>query len=101
MLVNFNKNIFSFYEMGKKHESPNAGHPITAMAIALGIKLGGDTSYFGKIKQKPFFGHGRENIKTSDVENALLMRKKIDIFVIVILLLMVNFFLIQIELRTY
>jgi len=101
MLVNFNKNIFSFYEMGKKHESPNAGHPITAMAIALGIKLGGDTSYFGKIKQKPFFGHGRENIKTSDVENALLMRKKIDIFVIVILLLMVNLFLIQIELRTY
>jgi len=85
MLVNFKKDIFSFYSMGKKHESPNAGHPITAMGIALGVKLGGDTSYFGKIKKKPFFGVGNEIIKKEDVQRALSMRNKIDAFVIVCL----------------
>ena len=65
------KNIFAFYQDGKKHESPNAGHPITAMALALGIKLGGDTSYFGKIKKKPTFGVGREEIDATDLKKAL------------------------------
>jgi adenosylcobinamide-phosphate synthase len=65
------RNIFAFYKDGKKHESPNAGHPITALALALGVKLGGDASYFGKIKKKPFFGEGREEITPRDVTHAL------------------------------
>ena len=65
------KNLFAFYEDGKKHESPNAGHPITAMALALHLKLGGDTSYFGKIKHKAHFGKGRDTITKKDVQNAL------------------------------
>ena len=65
------KNIFAFYEDGKKHESPNAGHPITAIALACGIRLGGDTSYFGKMKKKPFFGNGREKIQKDDILKAL------------------------------
>ncbi len=71
MLAGKQKNLFAFYEDGKKHDSPNAGHPITAMALALDVKLGGDTYYFGKLKQKPFFGNGREEITIKDVENAL------------------------------
>ncbi|MEA3227962.1 MAG: adenosylcobinamide-phosphate synthase CbiB [Campylobacterota bacterium] len=65
------KDILNFYKDGNKHESPNAGHPITAMALVLGVKLGGDTSYFGKIKKKPFFGRGREFITKGDVERCL------------------------------
>jgi adenosylcobinamide-phosphate synthase len=65
------KNVFAFYKDGSKHESPNAGHPISAMALALGVKLGGDTSYFGKIKKKPTFGEGREKIEASDVQKAV------------------------------
>jgi len=71
MLIAGKKDVFSFYEDGKKHESPNAGHPITAMALVLGIKLGGDTSYFGKIKRKPFFGKGRKNITKKDLLESL------------------------------
>jgi len=63
--------LWSFYKDGSKHESPNAGHPITAMALAVGIKLGGDTSYFGKVKKKPFFGKGREKIEPKDVNMTL------------------------------
>lgn len=87
MLLTKQKNIFAFYEDGKKHDSPNAGHPITAMALACGIKLGGDTYYFKKLKKKPFFGVGREEILESDVDNALLMRNKIDITILISLLI--------------
>jgi adenosylcobinamide-phosphate synthase len=65
------KDFFAFYKDGKKHESPNAGHPITAMALVLGVKLGGDMPYHGKMKKKPFFGKGRKTITENDVINAL------------------------------
>jgi len=71
MLLAKQKRIFAFYADGKKHESPNAGHPITAMALALHVKLGGDTSYFGKMKQKADFGNGKQNIEKEDVQKAL------------------------------
>jgi len=71
MSVAKQKNLFAFYKDGKKHDSPNAGHPITAMALALGVQLGGDTSYFGKIKKKATFGVGKKEISEKDVQKAL------------------------------
>jgi len=87
MAVGKQKNLFAFYKNGAKHESPNAGHPITAMALSLGIKLGGDTAYFGTIKKKAFFGTGRENITAQDLQNMLRFAKKIDTAIIGILIL--------------
>ncbi len=86
MLVGSKNNIFGFYKYGVKHESPNAGHPIAAMAIVLGIKLGGDTSYFGKVKQKPFFGDSREDINQNDVQKAISYRSNIDLVIIIFLI---------------
>jgi adenosylcobinamide-phosphate synthase len=40
------------------HSSPNAGHTEAATAGALGLRLGGPSSYFGKIVEKPFLGDG-------------------------------------------
>ncbi len=71
---------FSIY--GQKHESPNAGLPIAAMALSIGVKLGGPTSYFGKIKHKPHFGDGKSDIENEDVLKALSFRNRLDIFVI-------------------
>ena len=71
MIVAKQKNLFAFYKDGKKHDSPNAGHPITAMALAIGVKLGGDTSYFGKMKKKATFGEGKKRINSEDVQRAL------------------------------
>jgi len=87
MLINKQKNIFAFYKDGKKHDSPNAGHPITAMALSLGVKLGGDTSYFGEVKKKAFFGDGRENITREDVAKALGMRRNINLVILLFLLI--------------
>ena len=71
MSVAKQKDLFAFYKDGKKHDSPNAGHPITAMALALGVQLGGDTSYFGKIKKKATFGEGKKDISKENVQEAL------------------------------
>jgi len=71
MSVAKQKNLLAFYKDGKKHDSPNAGHPITAMALAVGLQLGGDTSYFGKMKKKATFGVGKKEINEEDVKKAV------------------------------
>ena len=88
MFITQTRPFLSFYAQGKKHDSPNAGHPISAMALALKIKLGGDTSYFGQIKQKAWFGRGKKNILKEDVKAALALRHKIDIVVLATLALL-------------
>ena len=79
--------LLEFGKFGKKHDSLNAGLPISAIALGLGVKLGGPTSYFGKLKEKPFFGRGREIIENYDVLNALSIKRKLDIFIIIVLIL--------------
>jgi adenosylcobinamide-phosphate synthase len=78
------KKIFS---CARFHESPNAGYPICAMAYKVGVKLGGDTKYFGKVKKKPDFGEGRERIEKNDVLKALETQRRVDgvIFVAIII----------------
>ncbi len=39
-----------------KHSSPNSGQTEAAMAGALGIRLGGNASYFGEMVEKPYIG---------------------------------------------
>lgn len=79
--------LLEFGKYGKKHDSLNAGLPISAIALGLGVKLGGSTSYFGKIKDKPFFGRGREQIENSDVIKAISIKTRLDILVISVLIL--------------
>ncbi len=69
-----------------KHPSPNAGYPITAMALSLGVKLGGPTSYDGQIKPKAWFGTGREAITTDDIRRALRLQPRLDILVVSVLM---------------
>ena len=87
LLMGSKKALFSFYSYGKKHDSPNAGHPISAMALAIGIKLGGNTVYFGKLKKKAFFGEGREEIKIEDIERALKFQYFFDGLILVFMVI--------------
>ena len=80
--------IKKVFRYGKLHESPNAGYPISALGFCVGVKLGGDTSYFGKIKQKPSFSEGNENISKEDILNSLKLRIRFDIFIVLILVLL-------------
>ncbi len=85
ILMGSKKALLHFYRNGKEHDSPNAGHPISAMAIAIGVKLGGDTSYFGKMKTKPYLGEGRKIITIDDITNALTFQLRFDILFILLL----------------
>lgn len=82
------KALLNFYSYGKKHQSPNAGHPISAMALCLDIKLGGPTSYFGKVLQKPYFAEGREDILNTDLHKALLLQRRLDMVIILLFIIL-------------
>lgn len=53
------------------HSSPNAGHGEAAVAGALGIRLGGASSYFGKIVEKPTIGDASREIRGEDIRNSV------------------------------
>jgi len=78
----------SILKFAKFHESPNAGYPISAIAGAINIKLGGDTKYDGKVKTKPYFGYGTKNIKIKHIFNALSLQIRLDIFIVAALILL-------------
>jgi adenosylcobinamide-phosphate synthase len=78
------KAIKEFYRYGKKHESINAGYPISAMGLSLGVSLGGPTSYFGKIKEKAYFGDGKKDITKDDIKKALSFRNRFDAFIFLV-----------------
>lgn len=75
------------WRYGALHESPNAGYPISAMAVSLDLSLGGPTSYFGVLKAKPSFGEGRGTITADDVHSALSLQPRIDLLLITLLTL--------------
>lgn len=67
---------------GKKHTSPNAGIPEAAMAGALGIILGGPSTYGGVIVEKPYIGVERqksEKLYLEAVEKAINIVKAASI----------------------
>ena len=84
--TNFMKTI----RFAKGHKSPNAGYPISAVALCYGLKLGGDTPYHGKIVAKPWFGEGREEILKEDVVRILELRRRVDVFLVGLLLVCVS-----------
>lgn len=55
----------------RKHTSPNAGWPESAMAGALGLRLAGPRTYAGTIVEAAWMGSGRADATTSDVRLAL------------------------------
>ncbi len=51
--------------------SPNAGVPEAAFAGALGIRLGGPSTYFGRVIDKPFLGDPGHELTSGDHARAL------------------------------
>jgi len=51
--------------------SPNAGWPEAAMAGALGVRLGGPSTYFGQVVRKPFIGEPRQELAASHHRQAV------------------------------
>lgn len=56
---------------GQKHPSLNSGVPEAAMAGALGVKLGGPSTYEGKLIHKPYLGETTTPISALLINEAL------------------------------
>lgn len=54
----------------KNHQSPNSGHPESAVAGALGRRLGGLSYYGGVPSNKPFIGDDAGDFQVRDVREA-------------------------------
>jgi adenosylcobinamide-phosphate synthase len=78
------KNALRVYRRDRfNHASPNSAHCEAACAGALGLTLGGDAFYGGKLEQKPEIGDGRRQAEASDIVHAIhLMYGAAAIFVI-------------------
>ena len=70
------KNAYYIYRRdNRNHASPNSAQTESVCAGALGIRLGGDASYFGKIVKKPYIGDslrkaGNDAITFEDIKYA-------------------------------
>lgn len=68
--LNF-KNAATIYKRDKKnHSSPNSGRTEAVCAGALGIQLGGDAYYFGKLYKKKTIGDALRSVEITDIKIA-------------------------------
>lgn len=58
---------------GGKAASPNAGRPEAALAGALGVRLGGPSTYFGRVVEKPYIGDPGPDLTSTHYRQALAL----------------------------
>ena len=65
------KNAFRIWRRDRRnHASPNSAQTESACAGALGIRLAGPISYFGKMRDKPYIGDDTRSITFGDIPKA-------------------------------
>lgn len=76
------------------HASPNSAQTEAVCAGALGIRLAGNASYFGKIVEKPYIGDAERAVETEDIKRAdrllyatAILCEAICLFVLLVILL--------------
>jgi adenosylcobinamide-phosphate synthase len=55
----------------RNHKSPNCAYPEAAVAGALGVRLGGNNIYFGRVVVKPDIGDDREQIEAEHIKETI------------------------------
>lgn len=65
------KRAFYIYKRdNRKHASPNSAQTESVCAGALGIRLAGDASYFGKTVKKPYIGDAVRQVEYEDIRRS-------------------------------
>lgn len=65
------KNAVYIYRRDRRnHASPNSAQTEAVCAGALGIRLAGDASYFGKTVKKPYIGDALRSVEYEDMKRA-------------------------------
>ncbi len=74
---------------GRMNTSPNSGYPEAAMAGALGIRLGGKNSYFGRVEEKPFIGEPERSIDRNVAKESLHLMIVNSLIAVIITILVI------------
>ncbi|MGL4874543.1 MAG: adenosylcobinamide-phosphate synthase CbiB [Clostridium sp.] len=62
------KNAYKIYKRDRyNHSSPNSAHPEASISGMLGIELGGDNYYFGKLVKKQTIGDKNKRLEIEDL----------------------------------
>ncbi len=69
---------------GRKHPSPNAGWGEAAMAGALGIQLGGTSTYSGVTSEKPTLGVSIRSIDRAVVHRSIRLMKGVSALAVIL-----------------
>ena len=69
---------------GRKHLSPNSGHPEAALAAILDCRFGGPHNYFGQEVWKPFIGENDRLLTTADMEKAIRVNRCAEILMVLL-----------------
>lgn len=67
----FTRSLRIAFRDGRKHESPNSGIPEAAIAGALGVLLGGPSTYQGEVVDKPFLGDAQNQLTLKSIDTAV------------------------------
>ncbi len=68
----------------KNHKSPNCAYPEGAVAGLLGIQLGGNNYYHGKLVEKPTIGDKIREIKKTDIKNTIEVMYRSEVLLLII-----------------
>ncbi|MFI3243515.1 MAG: adenosylcobinamide-phosphate synthase CbiB [Akkermansia sp.] len=72
---------------GHAHSSPNAGFPEAALAGILDCRLGGASTYFGQIVEKPYIGENARELTHRDVIRSCWVNAKVAALATLILII--------------
>lgn len=91
--LNFKKSFQIMLRDRKNHKSPNCAYPEAAVAGALGIKIGGNNVYFGKVVEKPTIGDSDKILEAVDIKNTIRIMYVSSFVAIVVFGLVAGLFL--------
>ena len=88
------KNAFRIFMRDRKnHTSPNSAQTESAAAGALGVRLGGDNVYFGKIVHKPTIGDDDRSLEPDDILSTIRLMYSTFVLCLILCLLIGGMFL--------
>jgi len=76
---------------GRNHTSPNSGIPEAAMAGGIGVRLGGPSTYGGKVIEKPYIGNADKTDYRAAARQALAIAAIAAAFVVFLSVLILLF----------
>lgn len=85
---NFLRCVTTILRDGQNHPSPNSGLPEAGIAGALGIRLGGESSYEGELEVKPYIGEDVKRIKIKHIRESIVFLYLSSFLMVIIFLIL-------------